>query len=95
MDIKEMEEKLQYLQKKLDETFVGEVRGSAPERLKELIVNFSQSIENVKNEKVNDNKLRVLKEQVSDLNGGYKDAQKAIELKLQYVLLTLQERGVL
>lgn len=93
MEAHELDEKLVDLRKNLEDTFIDEIKVSAPEKLKEQIVQLSKRIEDIDMEKKKDQKLRALKSQTSDLNGGYRDTKKAVTKKLQYILLTLQERG--
>jgi hypothetical protein len=95
MEARDLDDKLKALQKKLDENFISEVKSSTPERLKEQIVALSKLAEDVDHAKENDSTLNTLKSQVSDLTGGYRDAKKVHTSRLQYILLILQDRGII
>lgn len=94
MDAQELDNRLQNLRKKMTEDFVKEVKASTPEALKNKVVAISQEVQKVDSAKANDNKLKVLRTQIADLNGGYRDLKKKHSQEREYVLLTLLERGV-
>jgi len=93
MDARELDEKIQDLKDKLDENFVKEVKASSPEALKEKIVQLSKRVQEIDDEKAKDGKLKTLRTQKSDLEGGYRDRKKEVDRQRQYVMLTLMERG--
>lgn len=86
---------LEKLQKHLAESFVDDVRVADEKAMRDKIVQLSKELEDHDEIKKNDSTLNALKEQVSDLNGGYKDARKEKSNRLKYVILTLEERGKL
>lgn len=95
MDAKAFDEKKEKLQKKLGDDLASEYAGSATERLKEHVVTLSKDMEYILDQMKNDSKLNTLKEQVKDLSGGYRDAKKEKNTRLQFILMVLQERGAL
>jgi uncharacterized coiled-coil DUF342 family protein len=93
MDARELDEKVRKLEKKLEDTFIKETKASNNEAIREEIVKLSKRLEDIDQEKKADGKLNTLKEDLKDLNGGYRDAKKAVSTKVQYLILTLTERG--
>lgn len=93
MDAQELDNKLQDLKKKLDDLFTDEIKVLGADALKEKVVQLSKQVEEVEQEKAKDGKLKQLRSDKSDLEGGYRDKKKLIDRQRQYVLLTLQERG--
>jgi len=93
MEAQELDEKIQDLRKKLDDLFTDEIKTLDNDALKEKIVQLSKQVEDVDQEKAKDGKLKQLRTQKSDLEGGYRDRKKEIDRRRQYALLTLQERG--
>ena len=84
---------LEKLSKKIEETFVDDIRTADEKNLRDKIVQISKQLEDHDETKKNDGTLNNLKEQVADLNGGYRDARKEKSDRLKYVILTLEERG--
>jgi hypothetical protein len=86
---------MEKLNKKLPESFQDDVKVADEKTLRDKIVSISKSVEDLDEEKKNDAKLNALKEQLKDINGGYKDARKDLTDRLKYIILTLEERGKL
>jgi len=95
MDAAVLDEKLKKAEKKLDDMFVSEIKVADLAKLKEMIVKFSKEVEEIESAKAADPTLNSLKEQLKDLNGGYNDARKEKKNRLQYIILKMQERGML
>jgi len=93
VDAEEFDAKKRKLEKKLGADLSVELQKSSNDRLKDLVVNLSKEIEKIEQEKEADAKLAKLKEMLKDLSGGYNDARKEKKIRLQYCLMTLQERG--
>lgn len=86
---------MEKLTKKLPDSFLDDVKVADEKSLRDKIVQLSKEVEDCDEEKKNDSKLNALKEQLKDLNGGYKDARKDRTDRLKYIILTLEERGKL
>lgn len=93
MDAQELDEKMKKLKKKLENTFIEDVRKADNDKLREDVVKYSKRLEDIDEEKRKDGKLISLKEDLKALNGGYRDVKKAASAKEQYIILTLMERG--
>jgi hypothetical protein len=81
------------LEKKLDETFVSDVKAMSPAALKESALKYAKEIERVEEEKDSDEKLQALRESAKDLGKGYSEAKKYARLRMQYVLATMKLNG--
>jgi hypothetical protein len=81
------------LEKKLDETFVSDVKAMSPAALKESALKYAKEIERVEEEKDSDEKLQSLRDSVKDLGKAYSDAKKHARLRMQYVLATMKLNG--
>lgn len=88
-------EKMNKLTKKLNEDFVTEVNHSQTDQLQKLVVTLSNEIKEINDSKKADVALGKLKEDLKDLNGGYRDAKKERQVRIEYILLALQGRGAL
>jgi len=64
------------------------------DELKEVIVKSRRMIAELERDMENDDKLKVLKDDVKMLVGGYRDAQTAEDAKVRYACFLLKERGV-
>lgn len=98
MEAAERDEKLFGLRKTLEKSekeFLDQVKASNEAKLKEDFFKLTKAVEDLLSEKDNHKELRQLKAGVSALNGGFRDRKKAFALKIQYLLLTLQDRGQL
>jgi len=84
--------------KKLLDKVPGPVADAIPsmkeDELRERIVSCEASI--VDFEKAHDDsaKIKVLKEELKDLVGGFRDAKKAEEATIKYCIYTLRKQGV-
>ncbi len=87
--------RLEKLVKKLPDSFLDDVKISDEKTLRDKIVALSKEIEDVKETQKADRTLSALKEQLKDLNGGYNDLKKEKTNRLQFIILTLEERGKL
>jgi hypothetical protein len=63
------------------------------EDLKKAIVDCQTTISNVEKDMDKDEKLKVLKEELRDISGGFKDLIKANEAKMRYCVHVLRSRG--
>jgi len=87
-----IQENLDKLERKLNKEFAVEVQKADEETLNKMVVTLSKEIENINYTQKEDTKLKALKSQAKDLNGGYRDTRKYKKDRLQYVLLNLKYR---
>lgn len=87
--------KVNKLEGKLPDSFVDEVKMSSADKLHQVLAEVSNKIGDIKKQQKEDATLNALKEQVKDLSGGYRDVRKIEELKQEYVLSMMKERGML
>lgn len=73
--------------------FTDEADSFDVDRLKAEIVAAEKNIYIVDKEKEENAKLKDLKEQLKDINGGYSDAKKFQTAKMQYCLFLLESKG--
>lgn len=89
-----VEVRLGKLAKKLDETFLSDVKTMSEAALRESALNYAKQIERVEEERESDTKLQALSEQKKDLEKGYGEAKKHARLRMQYILATMKLNGV-
>ncbi len=70
-----------------------ELNGADEEGLKKIIVAAETSVEEQQQLKEVDEKLKEIKEQMSALSGGYRDAMKYQNAKIKYALYCLEKLG--
>lgn len=85
--------KREKMESKFDDTFISEIRGKSESQLNESLLNYMKAIKENEDTKKADETLAALKEQLGDLNGGYRDAKKAITDKMDYIFELKKERG--
>lgn len=95
MEESKRKEAIEKLLKKLPESFVDDVKIADEKTLRDKIINLTKEVEDIDDKKKNDSTLNHLKEQVKDLNGGYKDARKERTDRVKFILFALEERGKL
>jgi hypothetical protein len=88
-----VDKKLEKLEKAMSDTEVSEIKVADSKKLKDMVYQLSQKIEEIETEKSADKNLNAAKEVMKDLNGGYNDLLKPKKNMLKYVLLTLQSKG--
>jgi polynucleotide 5'-kinase involved in rRNA processing len=86
---------MEKLMKKLPDSFVSSVRAGDERTLKDLVVNLSKEIEDVREQQKEDSTLNALKEKMKDLNGGYQDVKKEKTNRLKFILMSLESKGKL
>lgn len=94
MDAQIVTDMINDMESKLSVDYVKEIRNLPADQLQQRVIQYSQEIEQIEYNKSTDGKLKTLKSQVSDLNAGYRDLKKEVEKKRKYILLTLQDRGL-
>lgn len=80
------------VQKELPE-FAAEVATLAKEELVNRVVLYCEDAEAVDRAKDADEALKQAREESNQLAAPYKDAKKAIKLKISYILALLESRG--
>lgn len=73
--------------------FANEVANLTPEQLSERISGLAKHSEEVTDAKNADEALSAAREEVGQLAAPYRDAQKAIKLKIRYCYELIGERG--
>lgn len=81
-----LEKKIEKLEDKLDSDFKSSVRSVNQSQLKDMIVELSNKIQDIKDAQDADSSLQSAKEQVKDLSSGYRDARKGLKNRLEYIL---------
>lgn len=69
------------------------VDGLSTEDLEKRISSYAKEAENVEDAKEADEALNEAKDQVAEFSAPYKDAKKAIRLKIRYLIQLLKEKG--
>lgn len=64
------------------------------DELKSVIVKSRRTIADLEKDMENDDKLKVLKDDVKMIVGGYRDTQTSEDAKIRYACFLLKERGV-
>lgn len=73
--------------------FAEAVDGLAVNDLENRLLNYAKERENVRAAKEADEKLEEVCSLKSELEGPYKDSQKAIDLKSRYIIALIKEKG--
>lgn len=73
--------------------FAEAVLGLAVGDLEQRLLNYAKERENVTDAKEADEQLEQVISAKKELEGPYKDAQKAINLKSRYILALIREKG--
>lgn len=79
--------------KLLPDTFKDSAPTMKESELRDEIYKAEKAIVAVEHEMDNDAKLKVLKEDLKDLQGGYRDEIKTEQAKIKYSLYVLKNRG--
>ncbi len=86
---------LRKLIKSLPTGFAQEADALSPEALKAAIIVCETNIAESERAKENDEQLHALREKLQELNGSYADAVKTQRAKIRYMLLLLEQKGLL
>lgn len=81
--------------KSLPTGFADEAHAMGPEELKAAVITCEANIAESERAKENDDDLRAAQERLKDLNGAYADAVKAQRAKIRYLMLQLEQKGLL
>jgi hypothetical protein len=73
--------------------FVDAVNGLSVAELEQRLLAYAKERENVRESKEADEKLREVSELKSEMEGPYKDVQKAINLKSRYLIASIKDKG--
>ncbi len=73
--------------------FHDEIVGLSKEDLDSRIVQLVKDLEEVDNAKEQDEGLQALRQQAKEAGAPYRDAKKAIKVKIKFILETLESRG--
>jgi hypothetical protein len=87
------QDKITKIREKLPAGFADDADSFSTEKLKEEIVQANANIREQENDRDNDEKLSGAKELVKDYGAGYRDAIKAQNLKIKYMIHLLDQRG--
>jgi hypothetical protein len=69
------------------------VDGLSLEDLEKRISTYAKEAENIEDAKEADEGLAAAKDQVAELSAPYKDAKKAIRLKIRYLIQLVKDKG--
>lgn len=73
--------------------FVGTVASLSLDELEKRISTYAKESEAVETAKSNDAALNEAKDQVSEMGAPYRDAKKAIRMKIRYLIEMVKESG--
>lgn len=73
--------------------FAEAVIGLAVNDLENRLLNYAKEREKVRDAKEADEQLQEIVNAKAELEGPYKDAQKAIDLKSRYIIALIKEKG--
>ena len=73
--------------------FAEAVLGLSVEQLEQRLLGYAKERENVREAKEADEKLKEVSNLKSELEGPYKDAQKAINQKSRYLIALIKDKG--
>lgn len=73
--------------------FVESIDGLSVGDLEQRLLTYAKERENVREAKEIDEQLQQVIEAKAELEGPYKDAQKAIDLKSRYIISLIKEKG--
>lgn len=77
----------------LPEGWSDTAESKSNDELEEEVLKAESSINDLEKDMDNDSKLKVLKEDLKALGGGYKDAMKTEQAKIKFSLFLLRQRG--
>jgi hypothetical protein len=69
------------------------VDGLSIDELEKKISTYAKESETIEDAKEADEGLQEAKDQVAELSGPYKDAKKAVRLKIKYLIQLLKDKG--
>ena len=86
---------LRKLLKALPTGFAQDAESLSPEALKAAVIVCETNVAESERAKENDEELHALREKLQELNGSYADAVKTQRSKIRYMLLLLEQKGLL
>lgn len=79
---------------KLPSEYESKVTALEKEEIEEEILDAEDKITQTENIMEDDEKLKVLKSDLKDLVGGYRDVMKEQQAKIKFCMFTLHSRGI-
>lgn len=73
--------------------FKNEVDGLSIELLEQRITNMQKALDESREHKKNNEALKKVSDEKSELEGPYKDVEKAVKVKTKYIIELVKEKG--
>lgn len=86
--------KLEKLKDKLEKDYVKEIEALSNDELENKVLGYAKEVERIEDERRGHKGLQAAKSQVSTLNKGFNDTKKFAQKRMQFILATMQSRGV-
>lgn len=88
-----LDAKLKKVKKALPVPFLDSVNTASTEELKSIIASCAVDVVQLQNQQDTDAQSLALKQQLEDINGGYKDTRKVLNAKIEWCVHLLESRG--